>query len=103
MFTRKRLTVGLVGAGLLLSLAAPAQASYFSSTIETGVNNYQDQSREIYVDANGDGLFGVGDVLTGFLRIDNKIGPTGIDLQNRVYVIFSQEVKSIGGNAGDVV
>ncbi|HDZ78541.1 MAG TPA: hypothetical protein ENH39_04455, partial [Gammaproteobacteria bacterium] len=104
MFTRKRLTAGLVGAGLLLFLGAPAQASYFSSTITPGLNDYQDQSREVYFDANGDGSFGVGDILTGFLRLDDKIsGPNAGPLSNSVYAIFTQQIISVGGSGGDVV
>ncbi len=98
MFTRKQLTAGLVGAGLLLSLAAPAQASYTTGQLSSGESNtFEDQSREAYFDVNEDGLFGVGDVLTGFVRIDNKTKPNGIELKNHVYAIFSQEVKSING------
>ncbi|HDZ62307.1 MAG TPA: hypothetical protein ENH40_04085, partial [Nitrospirae bacterium] len=99
MFTRKQLTAGLIGAGLLLGLAGPAQASYGTSVITNGSNTFEDQSREAYFDVNSDGIFGVGDVLTGFIRIDNKTKPNGLDLDNHIYAIFSQEITSISGTS----
>ncbi len=101
MFTRKQLTAGLVGAGLLLGLAGPAQASYLSGKITNGSNTFEDQSREAYFDVNGDGLFGVGDVLTGFLRIDDKTKPPpAFSTENHIYAIFTQEIVALSVSAG---
>ena len=98
MLTRK-LTGLTIGASLLLGLGAPAQAGYLSSILTSGVDNvFEDQSREAFFD-NGDGVFGVGDILTGFIRIDDKTGPDAIDIDNRMYIIFSQEVTSVVGTS----
>lgn len=79
-----------------LFLAGAAQAGYFASTIVNGVNTYEDQSREAYIDVDGDGTFNVGDVILGFLRLDNKSTPSAFSLDNKVYLIFTQQVSYIG-------
>lgn len=95
----KKLTTLAVGASLLLAMGTTAQASYLTGTITTGSNTYEDQSREAYFDVNGDGLFGVGDVLTGFIRIDDKTKPApAFSTDNHIYAIFSQEITSVNGS-----
>lgn len=84
-------------AGMFLGLGGAAHAGYFASTITPGANTYEDQSRETYVDVDGDGTFNTGDVLVGFLRLDDKTAPNGVNLGNRVYMMFSQQVTGIAG------
>lgn len=94
--TRKQSIKLLIGTGLLLGLGSAAQASFVSDLLTSGVqNDFEDQSREAFIDANQDGLFGVGDIYTGFLKMDDKTAPDGVDLENHVYAIFSQEVVNI--------
>ena len=77
-------------------------ATYLSTVFDySGLNTFEDQSREAFVDVNNDGAVGSGDVMVGFVRIDDHfpivggVGSTG----NRIYAIFSQQIKSITGSA----
>lgn len=72
--------------------AGAAQAVTINSGLVGGEQNrLQDESRESYVDANNDGKFGVGDVIFGYIKID-KFNPSGLDANNQVYGVFSQQV-----------
>jgi hypothetical protein len=102
----KRFTIGaaLVAGLLLWGLGSPADAGFFSSTLTPGVDNrYEDNSREAFFDNPGgtpSGTFGVGDVIVGFVRIDNKTAPNGLDLKipsPHVYAVFSQQVVAVSG------
>ena len=64
-------------------------------------NFFEDESREAYLDVNGDNTFGVGDVLLGFARMDDHTAPAGAfgALGNRVYAVFSQQVADINATA----
>lgn len=73
------------------AMGSAAQAGYFASTITAGLNTYEDQSREAFIDVNGDGLINKGDVIVGFLRLDDKTAPNPVDLGNRVYAIFTSQ------------
>jgi hypothetical protein len=84
----------------MASAPAPACASFLSSILAQGQNSFEDQDREAFVDVNGNNTFDVGDVLLGFVRLDNHtpvvngVGP----INNRIYAIFSQQVTGISGN-----
>lgn len=94
-FPMNKLLAGIT-AGLLLGFGGAAQASYFSTHLTSDTDNtFQDQSREAFVDVNADGNFSVGDVIIGFLRLDNKTQPDSYPLNNRVYSIFSTQVTKI--------
>ena len=99
----KKLLAGIaVAAGL--GVGAPAQADFLASILTSGtLNTFQDESREAFFDtgAGNTGVLGVGDVLVGFIRIDDKIAPNGVNLNNSVYAIFSQQVVSVA--SGNVV
>jgi hypothetical protein len=83
---------------LALALAAPAGAVTVNQGLTAGVlNTVEDQNREAYVDANGDGLISVGDVFVGFVRIDD-FGPSGLSAGNQVYVIFSNQIVGQGAD-----
>jgi hypothetical protein len=91
---------------IIISLASPAKAAVFLGNIYvTGANNtFEDQDREALIDRSPtgdtpDGVFGVGDVLLGFARLDDHTQPAGAfgDLGNRVYGIFSQQVVDVNG------
>jgi hypothetical protein len=98
----KILGAALVAGLLLLGLGRSADAGFFSSTLTPNVDNkYEDNSREAFFDNPGgtpDHVFGVGDVLAGFVRIDNKTAPNGLALQPPVHIygVFSQQVVAIG-------
>jgi hypothetical protein len=100
------IAAALVAALLLLGLGSSAHAGFFSSTLTPGVDNrYEDNSREAFFDNPGgtpSGTFGVGDVILGFVRIDNKTAPNGVDLTvptPHVYAVFSQQVVDVSGTA----
>lgn len=81
--------------------AVPAHASFLSSILAQGENSFEDQDREAFVDVNGNNTFDVGDVLLGFIRLDTHLPPvSGVGpINNRIYAIFSQQVKSITGTS----
>ena len=104
--TIKTLVATLVAGLVLWGLGSSADAGFFSSTLTNGVDNrYEDNSREAFFDNPGgipDHVFGVGDVIAGFVRVDNKTAPNGLDLTNpspHVYGIFTQQVVGVGPGA----
>lgn len=101
MLATKKLAGLAASVGLLLGMATSAQASYLTSTLTSGVqNDYEDQTREAFFD-NGDGVFGVGDILTGFVRIDDKTQPNSINVQDKIYGVFSQQIIATVDFAGN--
>lgn len=93
----KKVLAGLTAA-LCLGLGGQAHADFLSSILTSGqLNTFQDQSHEAFFDvgAGNTGTLGVGDVVIGYVRIDTKIAPNGLPLNNSVYAIFSQQVTSI--------
>jgi hypothetical protein len=87
--------VGIQTLALAFSVAfsAAAHASFLSGQLTSGAfNAFEDQSREAAIDVNGNGVFDVGDVLIGFIRIDNKQAPNAVNYNNNIYAIFSQEM-----------
>jgi len=89
----RKMGLGIV-AGVCMSLLTPAvQASFLDTVLTPGVqNNFEDNSREAFVDVDNSGTVTVGDVLIGFIRIDNKSAPNAIAFNNNIYAIFSQQV-----------
>ena len=97
---RNIIPFAVLAAAVALFGASTAQASFLSSILANGSNSFEDQDREAYVDVNNNNTFDVGDVLLGFVRLDNHfptvsgVGP----INNRIYAIFSQQVTSISGS-----
>jgi hypothetical protein len=84
-------TIG-VAVALALGLATSAGAVTINGGLTAGLlNTIEDQDREAYIDANGDGLISVGDVFIGVVRIDNFL-PSGADANNQVYGIISNQI-----------
>ncbi|MCP5149216.1 MAG: PEP-CTERM sorting domain-containing protein [Chromatiales bacterium] len=83
-----------------LGAAAPSQAARLSANLAGGFNTFDDRSREMVFD-NGDGVFSVGDVFVGLLKIDERTEPSaaGIDDQE-LYAVFSLQVESAGAVVG---
>ncbi|GEM_PF-2696317 len=100
----KRETLSIAcGLGMLFGAAAPLQAGYLSDILTPGVtNSFSDQSREAYIDVDGDGTFNEGDVLTGFVRLDDKIAPDSVHTTGHIYTMFAQEVTHIDPTNGVV-
>jgi hypothetical protein len=92
----RRIAVVGMAVALLVGVGVPAQASFFSSLLVAGTDNhFEDQSREAFVDVNKNSKVDVGDVVVGFVRIDNRTQPApGIALNNQVYALVSQEIKA---------
>ncbi len=104
--TIKTLVATLVAGLVLCGLGSSADAGFFSSTLTPGFDNrYEDNSRELFFDNPGgtaDHVFGTGDVILGWVRIDNKTAPNGLDLtlpSPHIYAVFTQQVVGISGSA----
>jgi len=93
-----------VAAGLALALVTgawlPAEAVPLAVGLGPGLNRLEDDSREAFVDANPDNVFGVGDVIVGFAKINQFLAPATLDAANQVYVIFSQQVSGFSDLGG---
>jgi len=98
MIQANRLAQALFAAGALGMFGA-AQAADINAGLTPGVlNSVQDESREAYVDANRDGLFGAGDVIFGYIRLNN-FAPSGAATNNSVYGVFSQQITAVNGTS----
>lgn len=79
-------------AALQLTFAPASQAaSIFSRLFASQPNNltFEDDSRELLLDVDGNGGVSPGDVLVGYAAIGNTFNPaTGVD--NSIYAVFSQ-------------
>ena len=94
----KKLGMGVAVMSLMLGFGSAAQAqSYLTTQLSSGLNVFEDQSREAYIDVNNSGTIDVGDVLVGFLRIDEKSAPNAVDYNNQIYAIFSQQIVNVTG------
>jgi len=81
-----------VAVALALGLATSAGAATINQGLTSGaLNTIEDQDREAYIDANGDGLISIGDVFIGVVRIDNFL-PSGLAGNNQVYGIISNQI-----------
>jgi hypothetical protein len=83
----------LILASLLAVGATQADASYLSAIQQAfglGADlTLEDQSREQWVDVDGNGVLNAGDRLEGFLRFDS-FSPPSTNANNALYVTFSQ-------------
>jgi hypothetical protein len=87
---------------LALGLAAgAAQAVTINGGLVAGNNVLSDESRETYVDANKDGLFNIGDVVFGYVRISD-FQPSGNPANLQVWGVFSEEIAA-GSGGRDVI
>lgn len=90
---------------LALGLAAgAAQAVDLNAGLLPGFNTLVDESRETYIDANGDGKFNVGDVLMGYVRMSD-FQPAGVPGQSanlQLWAVFSEEIAT-GSNGGNII
>jgi hypothetical protein len=93
---KKTFRVAVAAVGLVLSCGAAAQ-SFLTTQLSGGLNVFEDQSREAYIDVNNSGTIDVGDVLVGFVRVDEKTAPNAVDYDNQVYAIFSQQIVATAG------
>jgi len=88
----RKLGIGAAVA-VALGLSPAAQGSFFTNSLVNNVLNvYEDNSREAVIDINKDGVLGTGDVLIGFLRLDNKTSPNSTAFNNNLYAISAFEV-----------
>jgi len=70
-----------------------------SVTVPDVINTFEDQSRESVYDLDGDNTLSEGDVIHGFLRLDNRALPTPLNLgTGDLYLALAQEVKSVSVN-----
>jgi len=70
--------------------------STFSSVLEVDrINTFEDQSRESIYDLDGDNTLSAGDVIHGFLRLDNRAVPSPIALGPQdLYLAVAIQVES---------
>jgi hypothetical protein len=90
---------GAIAFACAMAFSPLASASFLDSLFVSGVDNtFNDNSREAAIDRSAagapDGVFGVGDVLVGFVRLE-QADPKSVDITNRLYAIFTQQVSSI--------
>ena len=89
----RKLGIGALALALGLLLSAPVKAGFLDTQLTGGViNTFEDNSREAFVNSGGGITFGVGDVLIGFTRVDNKAAPNAVSYTNNIYAIFSQQM-----------
>jgi hypothetical protein len=87
----------------VLVMATSVQASVLGGLMHNGENAFQDDSVDQYFDlqaagAAGAGAISNGDVIVGYMRLDQKFasGPNpGAAVNNQIYIIFSQQIESI--------
>jgi len=84
---------------LLSGSPMPVEAdagSTFSSVLEVDrINTFEDQSRESIYDLDGDNTLSAGDVIHGFLRLDNRAVPSPIALGPQdLYLAVAIQVES---------
>jgi hypothetical protein len=93
----RRIAVVGMAVALLAGVGAPAQASFFSSVlVGNSDNTFEDQSRGAFVDVNKNNVIDTGDVVVGFIRLDNRTQPApGLALNNQMYAIFSEQVTAV--------
>jgi len=97
----KALTAALGAAMLAGSMIGSVHAAPLASLVTGGqLNTFQDDSRELIFDVDGDGDFGVGDVNAGILRINERVTPGGLPLfgGGELIVAFSIQVLDITGS-----
>jgi hypothetical protein len=83
----------------LFGLAVPAQAGFVDTLVKNTENQYEDESRDHVFFQNGKAGLQVGDVIVGFVQLKDRSHPApGVTLNNTVYGIFSEQIKSISGN-----
>ena len=99
MFTSMRKIFGRLGiaAALAISMGGLAHATFLDGFLVGNTQNtLNDNSLEGFVDRSvtgtPDGVFGVGDVVVGYLHIEQRIQPGNQSAGNNVYVAFSQQV-----------
>ncbi len=107
MFKRSFLA-GALAIALVAGLAQSGQAAtWFKSLTSDTLNTWEDQSREAVFDLNGNGVFDIdpgadgtlgtaddiGDVIIGFLSLDNKKVPDSIVYTgDQLNAVFSQQL-----------
>ena len=97
MIRANRLAKALAAAAALGMFGASQAQTTINNGLTPGAQNLvSDESRETYVDANRNGLFDTGDVIFGYIQIQN-FSPSGALAGNAVYGVFSQQVTSITG------
>jgi hypothetical protein len=95
----KRLPSALrtLAAAVALGLATSAGAVTINQGLTPNVfNSIEDQDREAYFDMDRNGLISVGDVLVGFVRVDDfsSAGNPGTSANNQVWAIISNQITS---------
>jgi hypothetical protein len=79
---------------VLLIVAGSVRGSILGRS--SGLTTFQDQDRESVFDMDGSNTLSSGDVLIGYLRLDNKVTGTGGSLSpTQEYVVFATQVTSI--------
>jgi hypothetical protein len=93
----KRLPSALraIAGAVALGLATSAGAATINSSLVGGAfNSIEDQDREAYVDVDSSGTISVGDVLVGFVRIDDisTSATPGVPANNQIWAIISNQI-----------
>jgi hypothetical protein len=94
-------------AALMLLAPSTSGAVFISGSFVTGINSYDDQSRELVFDNEaagtaGAGVLSPGDVFYGFARFDTQVERGSVTVNdpivsNTAYIVFSQTIDTIAG------
>lgn len=91
--------IGILSTAILATaMATSVSAGRLSSNIVAGeVNTFEDQSREAIFDLDGSGTLSNGDVIAGFIRLDDRTVPTPTSNlgAQEIYVGFSTTVTNL--------
>lgn len=91
----RNLLVKALAAVFAVGVMGTASAVTVNQGLTSGVlNTVEDQDREAFIDVDRDGTLSVGDVLIGFVRMDNFL-PAGLSTNNQVYGILSNQITAI--------
>lgn len=93
-------------AGVIASfgIATAAQALPISSTFQTGATQWSDDSAEILIDRDGNGVLSAGDWLVGVLQITSfpTAVPTTASSYNTLTAFFANQVESVTPIGGPI-
>ena len=105
MFSKinKLLAAASLAATMLVGVTSLSYAGFLDTVLAPNViNTFNDNSHEAFIDSGtaNPGVFGVGDAIVGFVRLEQRQVPSSIPLGNTTYAIFSQQVASFDSTTG---
>jgi hypothetical protein len=99
-FMRKLFLLIALAASFVLGSGGRAEAGILSSFIDTGYNRFQDNSVAVSLCGGlpvADGSLEVGDIFVGFIRFDQRLEPSNINVETyeQLVLFFAAEVVDV--------